>query len=101
MSLKVSATFPASPTHVPGSRTVKSPSLMLCKLASITERSTGSPADFDFPLRPATGAKDLGRVSGTSFTTDLFMTLFSVISESVGSVFWAGHGLKRRRQGGK
>src|SRR6266536_386280 len=57
MSLKVSATFPANPTHVPGSRTVKSPSRIDCRLVSMTARSTASSAALDFPLffAPAEG----------------------------------------------
>src|ERR1700730_12823484 len=49
ISLNVSATFPASPTQVPGSRTVKSPSRMLCKLVRMTVRSKDPSASFCFP----------------------------------------------------
>src|ERR1700719_3235752 len=50
MSLKVSSTLPASPTQVPGSRTVKSPSRMLCRLVKRTVRSSDSSEPLDFPL---------------------------------------------------
>src|SRR5947209_18048602 len=42
MSLKVSATFPASPVHETGRRTEKSPSRMTWRLARTALRSTGS-----------------------------------------------------------
>src|SRR5438552_4103967 len=50
ISLNVSATLPASPTHVPGSRTAKSPSRMLCRLVSMTVRSKEPSVSFGFPL---------------------------------------------------
>ena len=36
MSLNVSAIFPSTPTHAPGSRTEKSPSRIVCKAMRIT-----------------------------------------------------------------
>src|SRR5690349_18344170 len=75
MSLKVSAILPASPTHVPGNRTEKSPSRMLCKLVRIAVRSISSDV-FDFPfLLPFLGRVAIASFSsGTiSLTADLFM----------------------------
>src|ERR1700730_2034483 len=52
MSLNVSAIFPASPVHEPGSRTEKSPARMVCKQARIMPRSgeTFSAARLECPL---------------------------------------------------
>ena len=52
ISLKVSAIFPGRPVHDPGRRTEKSPSRMVCRLASMTPRSgdTGSTAGLERPL---------------------------------------------------
>ena len=52
ISLKVSAIFPARPVQEPGRRTEKSPSRIVCRLASMTARSgdTGSAARLERPL---------------------------------------------------
>ena len=59
MSLKVSAIFPASPVHDPGSRTEKSPSRMVCRLAKITPRSaegdSATRTECPFFFSPASG----------------------------------------------
>src|ERR1700678_2265525 len=61
MSLNVSAIFPASPVQFPGSRTEKSPSRMVCRLARITLRSadTGS-VSASVTARPLLFALGLG-----------------------------------------
>src|ERR1700722_5843184 len=69
MSLNVSATFPARPVHVPGSRTVKSPSRMVCRHVKMTFKSRDELSPFDlplfFPLLFATG-RTLSAASGAT-----------------------------------
>ena len=63
ISLNVSAIFPANPTHEPGSRTEKSPSRMVCRLAKITLRSRDASVCFGFPIAfRECGRKILGTV---------------------------------------
>ncbi len=54
ISLNVSAIFPGSPVQDPGRRTEKSPSRIVCRLASITLRSADAPSPLPalcpFPL---------------------------------------------------
>src|SRR6266567_5147170 len=78
MSLNVSATFPARPTQVPGSRTVKSPSRIDWRLVKMTVRSREPSAVLDFPLFfPLVLARVAGRFSvrlgATWLSADLFM----------------------------
>ncbi len=122
ISLNVSATFPASPTHVPGSRTVKSPSRMVCKLARMTARSRDSSATaaFDFPLRDPsffnTGGVVPTEVGGTTAGSVLFISsspetmgsstcraIFGSYSESIcrASVFVCVSGLAFRFRGAR
>src|ERR1700692_2568363 len=61
IELNVSAIFPGSPVHDPGSRTEKSPFLMICRLARIVLRSLEpgpaavSSTCTEFPFRPFFG----------------------------------------------
>src|SRR5579863_610614 len=93
ISLNVSATLPASPTHVPGNRTVKSPSRMLWRLARITERSTGSSAVFVFPFVREAGARFSLAFCIGSFSADRF--IFSPTQEPAAVTLIA----RRRRAG--
>src|ERR1035438_7883181 len=75
ISLNVSATLPASPTHVPGSRTVKSPSHIDCRLARITVRSRDSSDTLGFPLLFARlGGRFSVPLCADSLSEDRFMT---------------------------
>jgi hypothetical protein len=83
ISLKVSAILPASPVQVPGSRTEKSPSRMLCRLVRIIPSSAGAgsiavavaAAAGSLPESPFAGSR-LGspRIGATrAFRSILFM----------------------------
>src|SRR5579859_8178660 len=69
MSLNVSAIFPPSPIHDPGSRTEKSPSRMLCRLVSTTARSNSpaSPITCECPLPLVSAA-----TAGVPLSTEIF-----------------------------
>src|SRR5579862_8446456 len=73
ISLNVSATLPAKPTQVPGSRTVKSPSRMDCRLVKMTLRSRDPSVVLDFPLLFARLGGRFSVLGATSLSADLFI----------------------------
>ena len=86
MSLNVSAIFPASPVQVPGSRTEKSPSRIVCRLARITLRSADA-ASATAVLRPLLLA--WGLRSGIVFSASVVLfgwVLFILVSTVPGQL---------------